>query len=91
MDSRDKVGFTSVRSVPGVLPTLALTYLRPADWLERRMNFQLQFTENLYSWSALFPSRTTVENLGSMERVTVEVQGELRMREFFVRLRITGL
>ena len=91
MDSRDKVGFTSVRSVPGVLPTLALTYMRPADWLERRMNFQLQFTENLYSWSALFPSRTTVENLGSMERVTVEVQGELRMREFFVRLRITGL
>ena len=91
VDPRDKMGFTSVRSVPGVLPTLALTYLRPTDWLERRMNFQLQFTDNFNGWSALFPSRTTVEDLGAMERVTVEVQGELQMRSFFVRLRVTGL
>lgn len=91
VDPRDKMGFTSVRSVPGVLPTLALTYLRPTDWLERRMNFQLQFTDHFHGWSALFPSRMTVENLGAMERVTVEVQAEPRMNAFFVRLRVTGL
>lgn len=91
VDPGDRMGFTSVRSLPGVLPTLELTYLRPSDWRTRGMNFQLEFTQRFGGWSVLFPSRTTVENLGALERVTVEVQGELRMDEFFVRLRITGL
>jgi ELWxxDGT repeat protein len=91
IDPRDKFGLTSVRAVPGILPTLEITYLRPGDWRSRGMNYQLEFTQRFGGWSVLAPSRTTVENIGSMERVTVEVQAELRMDEFFVRLRVSGL
>jgi ELWxxDGT repeat protein len=91
VDRTDKFGFTSVRSVAGVLPTLELTYLRPTDWRTRGMNFRLEFTERFGEWSVVFPSSTVVEPAaGGMERVTVRVQALIGTEAYFVRLRVSG-
>lgn len=91
VDPTDKLGFTSVRPVPGVLPTLELTYLRPTDWRTRGMNFRLEFTERFGEWSIVFPSSTVIEPAGGgMERVTVRVQALIGTEAYFVRLRVTG-